>query len=267
MLKTKPYTTLLAPCLASLVGLFLYDSPRQALAYQPNLQLPEQPTTAQPAARLTPPILQAQAPTPAITRRSGRRRPASARGPCLPSEKSLTALMPETNLGLTVATHPTFFFYIPQTTATSAEFVLLDEANNHKVYETTFTITGTPGIVSVSLPASKTLPPLEIGKDYHWYVSVICDPDDRSGDVYVDGWVQRVEPTPSLMSQLEKASPAERVALYRKNGIWHDTLTFLAEGRRLNPSNSALAAEWATLLRSVGLEKIAQERLNGISTQ
>jgi hypothetical protein len=167
--------------------------------------------------------------------------------------------MPQTNLGLTVTAYPTFFFYVPQTLAKTVEFVLLDEENYKKVYETTFIISGKPGISSVSLPDNKTLPPLEMGKKYHWYFSVVCDPEDRAGDIYVDGWVQRVELNPVLVAELDKADPREQFALYQRLDLWQDTLTTLAERRRSHPDDQALNREWANLLRSVGLGEIAQE--------
>ena len=254
MSRKKPRTTLTAFCLAWLLGFLGSGFPMPALARESSSSV-----QGQPSAGSTLDI--AQVPTPTILRRSGRRKPASPRGPCSPSQKPLTALLPKTNLGLTVAASPTFFFYIPQTPITTAEFVLLDEENGTKVYEKTFALSGTPGIVSLTLPASGTSPRLAVGKEYHWYVSMICDPEDRSGDIYVDGWIQRVEPNRSLMTQLEKASPHDRVTLYRKNDLWYDTLTMLAQRRRMSPNDRALAAEWTSLLKSVELDEIAQEPL------
>ncbi len=254
MPRKKPRTTPITFCLAWLLGLLGSGFPMSALAQQSSLSVPGQPSAGSTLGI-------SQAPTPTILRRSGRRKPASPRGPCSPSQKPLTALLPKTNLGLTVAVSPTFFFYIPQTPIKTAEFVLLDEENGTKVYETTFALSGTPGIVSLSLPTSGTFPGLALGKEYHWYVSMICDPQDRSGDIYVDGWIQRVEPNRSLITQLEKASPRDRVTLYRKNDLWYDTLTMLAQRRRLSPNDRALVAEWTTLLKSVELDEIAQEPL------
>lgn len=259
MPKTKLHTTTLGTAFVSLLGLVVCAPMMQVLAQPSNLQVQERSLTAQPLAQLAPPILQAQVPTPTIRRRSGRRKPASARGPCSPSKQSLTALIPETNLGLTVTAYPTFFFYMPQTSATIAEFVLLDEENKTQVYQTTVPISGSPAIVSLSLPASKNVRPLEVGKEYHWYFSIICDPEDRSEDVYVDGWVRRVEPNPTLVRRLEKASPGEQVALYQNEDLWYDALKTLAEQRRLHPNHPGLATEWATLLRSVGLDEIARD--------
>jgi hypothetical protein len=176
-------------------------------------------------------------------------------------------LIPETNLGLTIAAYPTFFFYIPQTSAQELRFVLLDEEKGNQVYKTTFTPPTTPGIVSLSLPSNKNLPPLEVGKTYHWYFQINCSAQQLEqdiGNVYVDGWVQRLEPSLILTSQLEKASPRKRVELYRNNDLWYDALTTLAEQRRLKPNDFAIATEWENLLGSGGLNKeIARKPIVG----
>lgn len=265
MSRRKSRTTRTTFCLASLLGLFLSGLPMQVLAQNVVPGVQGQPGRTQPPTRLAPPILEAKAPVPTSRKRlPGRRQPAGGRG-CdfkMP-DKPLTALIPETNLGLTTATHPTFFFYIPQTSATAARFVLLDEENETRVYETTLSLPSNPGIVSISLPADKTLPALKVGKEYHWYLSILCVPEERDGDIYVDGWIQRVEPNSTLSSLLDKASSGKQVAVYQKNDLWHDTLTTLAEQRRSKPKDSALTTEWANLLSSEGLDGIAREPLVG----
>lgn len=189
----------------------------------------------------------------------GRRVGGGTRGECNFGEKTLTALIPKNNLGLTVGGNPTFFFYIPQTTDSQAvEFVLRDESDR-QVYEKTFKTTGTSGVISLTLPDSASFKPLEIGKKYHWYLSVICDAQNRASDVSVDGWIQRVETSPTLASELKKVAPPERAALYAASDIWHEALTTLAELRQSRPNDSTIAAEWAQLLQSVGLDNIVQE--------
>ena len=243
-------SSLLRFCLASLLGLFLSGLPMQVLAQRPN----------PPTLELAPHILQAQTPIPTGRKGlPGRRQPAGGRGCDLLSTKPLTILTPTTNLGLTVTANPTFFVYMPRTSATAARFVLVDEENANRVYEKTFAIPTTPGIVSLKLSADNGLPSLKLGKNYHEYISILCESQDRSGDIYVDGWVQRIELLPSLASQLEKASLDKRVALYQKNQLWYDALTTLAQERRLHPRDSVIADEWSTLLRSQGLDEIAQE--------
>jgi hypothetical protein len=169
----------------------------------------------------------------------------------------LTALMPvsaETQLGLTVAAYPQFFVYVPETSAQTAEFVLKDE-NENDVYRTTFPISSQAGITSVSLP--KTVAPLEIGKNYHWYVSIVCNPKNRRHDAFVDGWTRRIELSATLASELEKATPRDRADLYGKAGIWHEAISTLAQLRGEAPNDAKLAAEWKKLLESAGLKQIA----------
>jgi hypothetical protein len=194
----------------------------------------------------------------------GRRVGGGTRGECNFGEKTLTALIPTNNLGLTVAANPKFFFFIPQTSDSQVvEFVLNDETDN-PIYETTFKTTGTSGVISLSVPDSARL---EIGKKYHFYVSVICDAQDRAQDVSIDGWIERVEPSPTLASKLEKVAPLERAALYAADDIWHEALITLAQLRQSRPNDPTIAAEWAKLLQSVGLDNIAQEPLTSASGQ
>lgn len=170
----------------------------------------------------------------------------------------LTSLIPASTsskqLGLTVETHPQFFVYAPETSARTAEFVLKDE-NEKDVYRKMFSISGKPGIIDFSLP--KTVAPLKIGKNYHWYFSLVCHPGNRRRDVYVDGWSQRTTLNPNLATQLQKANPRDRPNLYAQAGIWHEALSTLADLRREAPNDPTLTAEWRKLLESAGLKAIA----------
>ena len=261
----KPRTTLIKFCLASLLGLFLSGLPIQVHAQQFLLQIPERSLRTQQPTSLAPPTLQAQTLTPPPRPLPGRREPAAGRGCEFSLPKTpLTALIPETNLGLTLTAYPTFFFYIPQTSTKEMRFVLLDEEKGNQVYKITFMPPSTPGIINLSLPREKNLPPLEVDKKYHWYFQINCSAQQREqdiGEVYIDGWVQLVEPSLTLTSQLEKASPRGRVDLYRKNHLWYDALTTLAEQHRLNPNNLVLIDDWKALLQSEKLDKIAHEPL------
>jgi hypothetical protein len=240
MFWTKSCTTIISFCIAFFVGLFLSVVPIQVIAQPSNLQVQGRSQSSQSPALLTLRLKEERRPLP------GRREPAAGRGcganiPNVP----LTALSPETNLGFTVAAYPKFFFYIPQTSATAVKFTLLKEDDN-QVYEKTFPISRTSGIFNLRLPDDKTLPPLEVGKNYHWYFQITC-PQLGSGDIYVDGWVQRL-------------------SRGRQNNLWYDTVATLAEKRRLHPDDSAIAAEWENLLRSEGLDKIAPQPLVGSLT-
>lgn len=172
-------------------------------------------------------------------------------------DQVLTPLAPTTNVGLTIAAHPTFLVYVPKTTAKSIEFSLeeLDpEEEERGVYQTTVNLTGSPGVIGITLPTS--VPPLEIGRDYRWVVSMVCQPADPK-DPFAEGLVRRFQPDNLLVRQLNGAKPIDQVALYAQSGIWYEAASNLIALRRSQPNNSELASAWKDLLESVGFGAIA----------
>lgn len=236
MRQKRSRITLLKTCLALTLGVFVSSWPTLTLA-------------------------QTQQPATTVKRRlPGRRVGAGTRGPCTNPSQSLVALIPDTNLGLTAEKYPTFFWFVPPTPARTAEFVLSNE-KKQEVYKTTFAITGSPGVISVALPASATLPPLELNKNYSWTFSLICDSSDASAVDFVQGWVQRIALSSTVENQLAQAAPRDRPAIYAGAGIWNDTLKSLSELRRANPRDRALTNDWETVLKSVGLDIVAKAPL------
>ncbi|MCP2731428.1 DUF928 domain-containing protein [Limnofasciculus baicalensis] len=169
---------------------------------------------------------------------------------------AVTPVMPINEQALTVAEHPTFFVYIPQTSAQKAMFVLRDD-NEDYYYKTTLPIPTKAGVVSFKLPADA--PALKSGKKYKWSFVLMCTAEIRPDSPWVEGEIQRIEPKSG--GTLDNLSSLERAALYGKNGIWYDTLASLAEERRSQPDNLTLAANWENLLKSVGLGAIASQPL------
>jgi hypothetical protein len=177
-----------------------------------------------------------------------------ARTPCpkafhLPTK--MTALMPPNNLVTTVAAHPTLFIYIPETGQfVEAELAVYDGEDN-TVYRKNLLLPNTPGILRLSLPETVSL---EIGKNYRWYFSLMCDSDERSREPFVQGWFQRTELNPELETMLKQETDLlEQALLYSQAKIWHETLTLMADLRESNP------AEWEELLKSVELEDISRQ--------
>lgn len=170
--------------------------------------------------------------------------------------KLLTALVPVYGapdsglvLGATTASHPTFWFYVPDAPAVEAEFVLQDQASQ-TIYQSPVLLSKMPGVVSLSLPSHAT--PLEIGKLYHWYFNIYCQP--QQPPVFVDGWIKRDSLNSDLNNQLEKATPKQRISLLAAHGIWYDALTAAAE-----LSTDSKHTDWVTLLQIVGLDNISTE--------
>lgn len=199
-------------------------------------------------------------PSPDVTAPDNRRG-ATHRGEACPKDLSIIPLIPKSNDGLTVGESPTFFAYVSPS-ATQVEFTLqAPDEKGTEVYKTTFKV-DKPGIVEVSIPAiGDRQKSLEIGQQYRWSFAVVCDDKDPSGNYFVEGIVQRIEPQETLKNDLASADPMARAIAYAKNGIWYDTLATLAQMRRLAPDDSEPRTEWTQLLQSQGLESIADQPL------
>jgi hypothetical protein len=199
---------------------------------------------------------------------TGRRRAGAGRNPeCPNSLTRFTALVPgnggKSILASTIAENPTFWFYVPDLpeTARSAEFVLQvqDGKDVQNIYRRPLTLSGKPGIISITLPAQPQYYLKAEQKYYHWYFHIYCsDPEKTSDNFYVDGFLEKQVLTQALDSQLKAAKPKEYIA-YSVNNIWYDALTNLGQLRRANPQDATLNKDWVDLLNAVGLQDIAKE--------
>lgn len=170
------------------------------------------------------------------------------------STQSLIALSPSSEPGATSVNYPTFFVSVPPTRAQRVEFSLFDQ-NRRGIYQTTFALTGTPGIIRFTLPSNA--PALMVGSVYTWVFALICDPADRRRDRPTAGAIRYTPLNLAQRQQIERATPRERVALYRQAGIWYETISLLVEQQRSQPTDPTLATAWKTLLQSGGLDPAA----------
>lgn len=184
----------------------------------------------------------------------------ATRGFCASGVKTITPLVPKNDVGLTLAARPSFFFYTPTSPAKAAEFLLLSDDDTTVIYQHAFALPARSGVIEYVMP--KDAPSLEVGKLYHWYITLTCDVAmGPSGNPSVEGWVERTKPTSILVKALQKANKVAYPAVYADSGIWHETLTSLAMLRRQSPASSKAIADWRDLLKSVGLETVANEPL------
>jgi hypothetical protein len=166
---------LIVTSVGSIVLIATLNASQFAVMGQPTPPIPPpKPPTESGGPRFIQPTEDIDAPPPGTVR--------SVRGGCASSSQlSLTALVPKNKIGRTVSDYPTFFFYLPQTDAELAEFILEDESGN-QIYQQDLTIKNLSGVIGVSIPANTNVPPLEVGKKYTWKFSLVCDPEDRSSD-------------------------------------------------------------------------------------
>ncbi|MGJ5672194.1 MAG: DUF928 domain-containing protein [Nostochopsis sp.] len=199
----------------------------------------------------------------------GRRENGSTRrGGCLGGDQPLLVLLlPSTNLGLTTAAYPKFFWYTPDNTAQIMQFSLytVDEKLHPRtlVYQTNFKPKTQAKITSLTLPNNDKVPPLAVNQTYQWSVSMVCDIKDPSprSVISVYGWVQRVNISQNIANKLKRSSSRERLSVYAEQGLWFNLLSTVVELRACNPSDTKLSDIWTSLLQQIELDYLAKQPL------
>jgi hypothetical protein len=135
--------------------------------------------------------------------------------------------------------------------------VLIDE-DGQEVYFNSFNLPETPSIVSLTLPDQTNL---KVGKEYLWYFSVVCDERDRSGDVWIQGRLDRTQLSNSIERRIRQLTPLEQAKVYAEYRIWHETLALIEQLRSDQPE------QWEELLSSVDLEFLIYENVQPINVE
>jgi hypothetical protein len=193
-----------------------------------------------------------------------------AKCPCFGCQSRFVGLVPPTNIGLTSTERPTFFVTLASTTdnngqplqsdSTSTipvELAIVDEDEDELVAIAEFSSPAMNGTMAFTLP--ETVRGLDIDNTYHWYVSLICNREDRISDIWADGWVKRIELTPALRQTIANASELEKLAVYAREGFWYETLAILAQQLEAEPDNPSVQKAWERVLTSVKLQEAAKE--------
>lgn len=183
----------------------------------------------------------------------------------------LTALIPQSGLGLTTREHPTLFVYVPPTTATQVHFTLRD-SNRQGLYQTQLPIAPTGGILNITLPADS--PELAVGSRYQWSLGLLCQSPQTDMPI-ASGHLQRVAVS-EAEAFVHQPLWAQANA-YGQAGIWHDMLASLVALQQRQPhsdengdengdekggeNGGALRDHWVRLLEAEQLGAIARSTL------
>lgn len=177
---------------------------------------------------------------------------------CVASDRNLVALIPENTVALTASASPELFFYVPKTSQEKTiEFVLRNEADEF-MYEA-FLKTNGQGIMSVEIPSEVESKLLKEEGNYHWYLSIICNSQQRSRDIVVEGWIRQSEIGLTLKQKLNTSDAIAQANLYHDRGLWYDALSVLAEQKKAQTNEPSIQAKWTEILESEGLGDLASE--------
>ena len=171
---------------------------------------------------------------------------------------ALIALLPQNFYGTTVSERPTILVYLPASNAQEAVFSLKDEAGNMQ-HQMKIPVAGKTGIIAIKLPANA--PALTVGKNYQWFLGLKLGGQLSPSTPYVDGWVQRIQPSAELATAMQGQDALKRATTLGKNGVWYDCVATLAAVYTAQPSNANLRKQWEELLSSVSLKEIITANL------
>ncbi len=200
---------------------------------------------------------------------------------CIPGQLLPTALVPASSFGgITQEPYPQISWYLPPNRAEAVEIQIFNEQNK-EIYVTWYALRSTASpqqnsanplpsqpleqgkIMSLQIPPNAGINPLEIGKLYRWEVSLICDTNNRTRDIFTSGYIQRIPPKDGLNTQLAQANPPDQAILYANAQLWYETLDTVIKMQRQSYQDPVLAANintmWVKLLTSAGLEQVAEQ--------
>ncbi|MGB3492266.1 MAG: DUF928 domain-containing protein [Elainellaceae cyanobacterium] len=180
----------------------------------------------------------------------------------------VTALVPpETNHGYTLSPKPTIFVSLTEEIINvelfgdlTIQFGLWDEQGRF-LYKLTQPYPEETGVLGVDLEGIEDLPALEIGKTYYW-IFWVAGVEDWSSSHYTNGWIQRLEPLPYDLQEIE-TSIIDQPYTYAEEGIWYDSLAAFFKLSQRSSSSFIAIEDLQALLISVGLESIREESFIG----
>lgn len=166
----------------------------------------------------------------------------ASRGSC--SHEQVTALLPNSQYGLTSKSHPEILV------ATSADgphqaLFSIQSADDY-YYETYVDLPKATGIIKIALPSDA--PPLRETTLYQWSLILMCNNRLRPDSPSLQGWIQTqptdiISPNPTI----------EQAASYRDDHLWYDMIALLADLQVQYPEDPTIHEAWQSILTSADL--------------
>jgi hypothetical protein len=167
---------------------------------------------------------------------------------------SLRLLIPNDHTALTVTAHPTFAWHLSAVPSMPVQFALTETGSSQPILVKQFT-PKQAGLVKFTLPPDA--PTLEIGKEYRWTVSLVCNGQHPSQSVYARAWVERVSASPDLTRALTGSRSGNQKAMsYAAKGIWYDALAELLEVPQTGSERSEASMMLKAMLHQVGFDQV-----------
>lgn len=194
-------------------------------------------------------------PPPNREDRAQRTQGAGSRGCSESQPVSLNLITPNNHVPTTVSGRPTFLWYV--SAPVSMRFSLVEPGVANPVFNTKLQAKKS-GIVQLGIQSK--IPELKEGKEYRWTVSIICNEEHPSENIYARAWIERVSKTPILIQTLNVVNEErELAAVYAQSGVWYDAIATAYKASQDKPRDPQDLEYFLALLRQVGLSNIATQ--------
>jgi uncharacterized protein DUF928 len=179
------------------------------------------------------------------------------------TDPEIQAIVPD-HVALTVKKTPALNWFLSKPTKYEIRFTLVDNRVIKPVHEGPIASPKEAGIYTIDLKQMGLI--LEPDVQYRWYVSAIRDPKSNAQDIVAGGVIERCEFSECLIENPPDLTCSQESVLFNaKNGFWYDAMSCLCSLIDAKPRDASLRRQRASLLRQVGLHKVAEWDLQSIS--
>lgn len=200
-------------------------------------------------------------PPPNREDRAQRTRGAASRGCSQGQPVSLNLITPNDHIATTVSGRPTFLWFV--SAPVPMRFTLVEPGIAKPILNTQLQAKKS-GIVQLDIQSK--IPELKEGKEYRWTVSIICNEERPSENIYARAWIKRVQRTPNLVQKLKAITKENEIAAaYAQSGVWYDAVSTAYTASQNEPREPQNTEYFLKLLEQVGLSKVVtqpQEQLS-----
>ncbi|MCK5876583.1 MAG: DUF928 domain-containing protein, partial [Candidatus Marithrix sp.] len=186
----------------------------------------------------------------------------------LPFPKLIAPLAPQ-HTGFTTTSQPNFYWYMSDDWDGVIEFSLNKIGANEPLLELFIGLPSESGMHEAGmqrLTLSDYDVHLEPDTEYEWFVVIVPDPTQRSGDLLSSGTIKYKPASENLTANLQQVSQEQWYKIYAKAGMWYDAMENICSQIETQPDNSNLRTIRAKLNQEVKMSKVADyDRVKVIS--
>lgn len=170
-----------------------------------------------------------------------------------PRELSMAVIAPD-HPGLSSRTSPKLYWFLSRPINAAFEVSVIEDGAADALIDRAIPAPKEAGVQVLDLAAMGVV--LQPEREYRWFISLISNPNARSGDTVASGKVIW-EPLPAnVKARVESADAASRPGVYAASGYWYDAYAELRALRERNPGDRSLREMEVALIGQVGLRDV-----------